>query len=143
MYLWYVHNIKSKVLSACQNIKQFLTITGTPDEAYSLNSTTLNIQFIKTEHVEHIDCYGFCMNVNNKNIVYTGDTKTLKPFKPYIEKADELYVDVSKNGGVHLKFNDVKNELQNIQHNGTKVYLMHTDDKEYIRKRCDGEFEIK
>lgn len=143
MYLWYVHNKKSKVLSACQNIKQFLTITGTPDEAYSLNSTTLNIQFIKTEHVEHIDCYGFCMNVNNKNIVYTGDTKTLKPFKPYIEKADELYVDVSKNGGVHLKFDDVKNELQNIQHNGTKVYLMHTDDKEYIRKRCDGEFEIK
>ena len=34
--------------------------------------------------------------VKGKTIIYTGDTNTLEPYKPYIKSADELYVDVSK-----------------------------------------------
>ena len=143
MYLWFIYNIQVKVISACKNIKEFLRITGTPDESYILTNIDENIQFIETEHVKELDCYGFKLSINNKTIIYTGDTKTLAPFLPYIKEADELYVDVSKNGGVHLKFEDIINDLQNIQCQGTKVYLMHIDDREYITKLSDGMFEIK
>ena len=143
MYLWFIYNIQVKVISACKNIKEFLRITGTPDESYILTNIDENIQFIETEHVKELDCYGFKLSINNKTIIYTGDTKTLAPFLPYIKEADELYVDVSKNGGVHLKFEDIINDLQNIQCQGTKVYLMHIDDKKYISEQCSGEFEIK
>lgn len=144
LYLFYTCNKKAKVISACINMKEYLTITGTPDETYTLVNTDSNIQFIKTEHVYTLDCYGFCLNINNKKIVYTGDTKTLEPFMPYIENADELYVDVSRSGGggVHLKFEDVLNELRNIKQNGTEVYLMHIDDKDYIKEINNNEFEI-
>ena len=143
LYLWYIYNIKAKVISACKNIKEYLRITGTPDEAYTLSNTDTNIQFIETEHVKEIDCYGFLLKVDNKTIIYTGDTKTLVPFLPYIDYADELYVDVSKNGGVHLKIDDIMQDLREIKHNKTNVYLMHIDDRTYVYEKCNGEFEIK
>ena len=143
LYLWYIYNIKAKVISACKNIKEYLRITGTPDEAYTLTNTDTNIQFIETEHVKEIDCYGFLLKVDNKTIIYTGDTKTLVPFLPYIDDADELYVDVSKNGGVHLKIDDIMQDLRKIKHSKTNVYLMHIDDRTYVYEKCNGEFEIK
>ena len=142
LYLWYIYNKKAKIISACKNIKEYLRITGTPDEAFTLLNMNNNIKFIETEHVKEIDCYGFTLNINNKEIVYTGDTKTLDPFWPYIDKADELYVDVSKNGGVHLKIDDVLQDLRSIKHKGTNIYLMHIDDKKYISEKCNNEFEI-
>ena len=57
--------------------------------------------------------------------------------------ADELYVDVSKNGGVHLKIDDIMQDLREIKHNKTNVYLMHIDDRTYVYEKCNGEFEIK
>ena len=143
LYLWYIYNIKAKVISACKNIKEYLRITGTPDEAYTLTNADTNIQFIETEHVKEIDCYGFLLKVDNKTIIYTGDTKTLVPFLPSIDDADELYVDVSKNGGVHLKIDDIMQDLREIKHNKTNVYLMHIDDRTYVYEKCNGEFEIK
>ena len=142
LYLWYVYNIKAKVVSACKNMKTFLEITGTPDEAYTLVKTDTNIKFIETEHVKELDCYGFQLKLNNRTILYTGDTKTIKPFLPYIDDTDELYIDVSKNGGVHLKIEDVLQDLRNIKQNGTNVYLMHVDDKTYVADKCNNEFEI-
>ena len=143
LYLWFVYNKKAKVISSCVNLKKYLEITGTPDEAYILSNSDNNIQFIKTEHVKELDCYGFILKINNKTIIYTGDTKTLTPFLPYMDKTDELYVDVSKNGGVHLKFDDIIQDLRMIKNRGTNVYLMHIDDKKYISERCNNEFEIK
>lgn len=117
-----------------------MKITGTTKEAYEVTSKYPNIEFIKTEHVKEIDSYGFKMDVNNKNIVYTGDTAVLKPFKKYLENCDEFYVDVSKFGGVHLKFEDIIDELKQIKDSGTKVFLMHIDDKEYINRLNKDEF---
>ena len=142
LYLWFVYNKKAKVISACKHIKEYLKITGTPDEAYILTNTDDNIQFIETEHVQHIDCYGFTLKIGDRRIVYTGDTKILEPFLPYIKDANELYVDVSKNGGVHLQFDDIRQELRRIKENGTNIYLMHIDDREYISNKSNNEFEI-
>ena len=132
MYLWFVLNKKVTVISNCKDISTYLKITGTPEESYSLSSKEENIKFIKTEHVKEIDSYGFEMIIDNKKIVYTGDTKTIEPFENFVEDADEFYVDVSKFGGVHLKIDDILEKLQKIQQKGTKIILMHMDDEQYI-----------
>ena len=82
------------------------------------------------------------MNLNNKKIVYTGDTCTLEPFREILKDADEFYVDVSKNGGVHLKITDILEELEKIKANGTKVFLMHIDDREYMNKIVENKFIV-
>lgn len=128
------------MISKCEKIKQYLEITGTTEEAYEIVDKYLNIEFIKTEHVKELDAYGFRMNVNNKNILYTGDTAILESFRSYLENCDELYVDVSKNGGVHLKFEETIEEFEKIKQNGTKIFLMHIDDENYIRKINNNRF---
>lgn len=140
LYNWFVNKKKTTVISKCEHISEYLRITGTTPEAYEVVDTYPNIEIIKTEHAKELDAYGFIININGRKIVYTGDTCALEPFIPYTKDCDEFYVDVSKNGGVHLKFEDVINKLKGIKANGTKVFLMHIDDKEYIAKLNNNEF---
>ena len=133
----HLHNDHAGSLS--QLIKEYLDITGTPEDAYELKD---DIEFIKTEHVKYLDAYGFCLNINDRKIVYTGDTNTIAPFMPYIENCDELYIDVSRFGGAHIKIDDIVDTLKNIKQKGTEIFLMHLDDKEYIRKATNDEFNM-
>lgn len=142
LYLYFIYNIKVNVITNCEKIKEFLDITGTPEDAYILKNENEYIKFIKTEHVKYLDAYGFELNINNKKIIYTGDTNTLEPFEMYLEDANEFYVDVSRYGGAHLKIDDIKNELEEIQKNGTSVYLMHIDDAEYIKDATSNIFNM-
>lgn len=142
LYLYFIYNKKINVITNCKRIKEFLDITGTPEDAYILKKENEYIKFIKTEHVKYLDSYGFELNINSRKIIYTGDTNTLEPFKPYFKDVDEFYVDVSRYGGAHLKIDEIKDELKEIQENGTRVYLMHMDDVEYIRKVTNDIFEI-
>ena len=142
LYLYFIYNKKINVITNCKRIKEFLDITGTPEDAYILKKENEYIKFIKTEHVKYLDSYGFELNINSRKIIYTGDTNTLEPFKPYLKDVDEFYVDVSRYGGAHLKIDEIKDELKEIQENGTRVYLMHMDDVEYIRKVPNDIFEI-
>lgn len=132
LYLWFGYNKKVNVISACENIEKYLEITGTPNEAYNINSNVNNIIFIKTEHVENIDAYGFYMEANDKKIIYTGDTNTLKPFERFFDKIDEIYIDVSKNSDVHLKIDHIMPIIKRLQKKGIKVIPMHIDDYNYI-----------
>lgn len=138
--LWFMYNIKINVICKCDRIKEYLDITGTPSEAYNLKDSLDNLEFIKTEHTKYLDAYGFRLNINEKNIVYTGDTNILEPFMSYLDNANELYIDVSKFGGAHLKIDDVYEELKNLKQKGIDIYLMHLDDKEYINKVTNNEF---
>lgn len=142
LYLWFKYNKKTTVYCNCKYIKEYLEITGTTPEAYEIKKSAPNIEFIKTEHAKELDAYGFKMKILGKNIVYTGDTKTLEPYIPYLNDCDELYVDVSKNGGVHLKFEDIIPQLKELKENNTKVFLMHIDDKEYIKNLNNDMFYI-
>lgn len=142
LYMWFVYNIKVTIISMCENIKRYLEITGTNSEAYEVLEKYNNVEFIKTIHCKTLDCYGFKMNINEKKIIYTGDTMTLDPYLPYINGVSEFYIDVSKFGGVHLKFSEVIDELKKIKSNGTKIILMHIDDLEYITKINNNEFLI-
>ena len=134
LYLWFIYNKKVTIYSKCERIRDYLEITGTPKESYEIKNESENITFIKTNHVQYLDAYWFKLKVKDKNIILTGDTNTLNPFLPHIEneKIDELYVDVSRFGGAHLKIDDIVEELAKINKSGTLVDLMHLDDKKYI-----------
>lgn len=143
LYLWFRCNIKAIILSKCEKIKEYLQISGVPDEAYILKNKAQNIQFIKTIHTKELDAYGLKLNIRNKVIIYTGDTNTLEPFKPYLKEADEFYIDVAKKaGGVHLGIDDILGELKELKKQGIDIILMHFDDVEYIRKVTNNEFYI-
>ena len=81
---------------------------------------------IKTTHSPQLEnkCFGYIFNINETNVIYTGDTSTLEPFKEYLTPDSELYVDTSVHyGQIHLKLEDLfKEDLDDIN-----VYLMHLD----------------
>ena len=137
LYAYFVKNKKVTVISKCQRIKEYLEITGTPEDSYEINQ---DIEFIKTEHVDYIDAYGFKLKINGRNIIYTGDTKTITAFLPYLDDCDELYIDVSRFGGAHIKIDDIMDKLCELNKNGTEIYLMHLDDKEYIDEVTNNKF---
>ena len=140
LYLWFVYGKKTSVITKCKNMKTYLDITGTTKEAYEITDNYKDLNFIETEHVKELDCYGFKMKINGKNIIYTGDTKNIDSFLEHMNNVDELYIDVSKNGGVHIKFEEVIPILEKIKKKGTNIYLMHIDDYEYINKLNAGRF---
>ena len=142
LFAFFVYKRNIKIISCCEHIDEYLKGGGTPKEAYEIVNGTDNVTMIKTEHTPLLDAYGFNMIVNGKNIVYTGDTKILTPFIPYLNEADELYVDISKNAKAHLRIEEVMQQLLDIKNNGTEVYLMHVDDKEYVKHYVAGQFEI-
>ena len=82
-------------------------------------------------------CFGYQLNINGKNIVYTGDTCTLEPFLPYLQKDSYLYTEISTKGGVHLKFDDAKPTIEALLQKGVRVYLMHIDNEEEIQKQAN------
>ena len=140
LYLWFIYNIKVNVICKCNRIKEYLDITGTPYDSYNLKDSLSNLEFIKTEHTKYLDSYGFKLNINHKNIIYTGDTNTLETFIPYLDTANELYIDVSKFGGAHIKIDDIYIILKELKQKGINVYLMHLDDAEYINEVTNNEF---
>jgi len=143
LYLWFMFNKKVTVISKCERIKEYLDITGTPSDSYEIKTELDNLTFIKTEHVKYLDAYGFKTSINNKNIIYTGDTNTLEPFLPFMEEIDELYVDVSRYGGAHIKIDEYLEILNKIKEKGTDIFLMHLDDKEYIKKLVNVKLYIE
>lgn len=142
-YLGYVIFKKAIILTACENIQTFLDIIGVNREFYQIeDGHSIGIEFIETQHMEPLDAYGFVWNNEGNSIVYTGDTATLEPFEKAINTANELYVEVSKYGKVHLRIEEVLNKLLKIKENGTKVYLMHLDDEIYIANVTKGRLEF-
>ena len=87
---------------------------------------------ILTKHAKQLKekCFGYNLEVAGKNIVYTGDTCTLDPFKPYLKPGTIFYVDVAVYfAETHLKLEDVLDELISYTKKGIKVFLMHLDDQ--------------
>lgn len=142
LYLWFIYGKKTNIITKCKNIKNYLEITGTTEEAYEITDRYKDLIFIKTEHVKELDCYGFRIKIKDRDIVYTGDTKNFDSFLEYMNGVTDLYIDVSKNGGVHIKFEEIIPLLTKIKRNGTNIYLMHIDDYEYINKLNNGQFNF-
>ena len=132
LYMWFIFKKKVNVISNCIHIKEYLDITGTPPESYEVKKELDNLEFLKTKHTDFLDAYGFIMDIDNKKILYTGDTANLDSFMPYLNTINELYIDVSKFGGAHIKVDDVLDILKDLKNRNIKITPMHMDDKEYI-----------
>ena len=132
LYMWFIFKKKVNVISNCIHIKEYLDITGTPPESYEVKKELDNLEFLKTKHTDFLDAYGFILNIDNKKILYTGDTVNLDSFMPYLNTINELYIDVSKFGGAHIKVDDVLDILKDLKTKNIKIIPMHMDDKEYI-----------
>lgn len=118
------------------DIEMLLEIEGNDEEWYEcLTADEMGgkwgFESILTEHSPQLKgkCYGYRFNIDNQNIVYTGDTSTLKPFMPYLKEGSILYVDTSVYYGlIHLKLEDALEDFIKLNEAGIKVYLMHLDD---------------
>ena len=91
LYMWFVYKKQVNVICNCKYIREYLDITGTPSCAYELKNKLENLTFIKTKHTDYLDAYGFVMNINNKRILYTGDTCEIESFSPYLNNINKLY----------------------------------------------------
>lgn len=95
------------------------------------------IDKIKTNHALELDgkCFGYEFNINGVHCVYSGDTNTLKPYIDKLTPNTEFYVDVSASyGGVHLKYDDIKDTLFKLVNNNVDIYIMHIDDEIKMRE---------
>lgn len=63
--------------------------------------------------------------------------------KYFTINCDELYIDVSKFGGAHIKIDDVLDTLKQLYNNNVDIYLMHIDDKEYIKTITNNGFNYE
>lgn len=50
LYLYFRYNKKVNIISKCEKMKEYLEITGTPEEAYTLQEEKEYVEIIKTEH---------------------------------------------------------------------------------------------
>lgn len=142
LYAYFLYNKKVTVVTKCKKIQEYLEITGTPKESYVCIDKLENLEFIETSHTAYLDAYGFKANLLGKNIIYTGDTNTLEPFMKYLDNTHELYIDVSRFGGAHIKIDNVLEDLRKIKEKNIDIFLMHLDDIEYIKNITNNEFDI-
>lgn len=126
-------------IQVANDIATILKIEGNDSSWFKL--TTVNgildnewfYNCILTKHSPQLEnkCFGYCLNVDNTFVVYTGDTSTLDPFLPFLTDTCELYVDTSVYYGmIHLKLSDSLEDFISLTKKGIKVYLMHLDDVE-------------
>ena len=90
---------------------------------------------IPTSHTEELagKCFGYCLNIDGNNVVYTGDTNTLIPFEKYLKKDTYFYCEMSAyKSPVHLYCTDMADKIREMVDSGIHVYLMHMDDEKRI-----------
>ena len=109
------------------------------DEAMAENEWLKAV--IPTRHVPSLAgrCFGYCLDVDGVNTVYTGDTCTLEPYLPYITPGSELYTECSGyDTGVHVNVKDLLKYRSLFNEKNIKVYLMHLDNVSVILEAVSG-----
>ena len=129
------------------NLKYFLNnLDGCEDGWYNLIDVSelradWFIEAIPTQHVSGLEgkCYGYLLSDNGDRFVYTGDTRTIEPFKPYLEKGTTLYMEISSHqSNVHLYAPDMIGFINEYTAKGIRIYLMHIDDEQMVREMLKG-----
>lgn len=152
-HVWFLSGMKKKVTIAApsENVRDDLMlmltrIEGCEKEWFDIvTAGELNKEWFKaavpTSHVLPLDgkCFGYQLNIQGRNIVYTGDTSTLDPFLPLLESGSSLYTEAAYyKSNVHLYLPDVMPELVKLTENGIRVYLMHLDAEDEIKEIIQG-----
>ena len=146
-YAFYILHIPVVVAAPSEEVRADLRyccerLDGCAAQAYSIVlASDPVIKWVKnvilTEHSPELAgrCFGYELMVNGTHIVYTGDTRTLAPYEPYITADTVLYSEISTyRSEVHLYLYDNLDRLIALTKQGTKVFLMHLDDEAQIQR---------
>ncbi|MBQ9894615.1 MAG: MBL fold metallo-hydrolase [Ruminococcus sp.] len=148
-YVWFVSCMKKKVtiVAPSAEVKEdilllLMRIEGCEQEWFTIvTADELDkkwlVSAVPTTHVKPLDgkCFGYHLNIHGNNVVYTGDTASLEPFKPFLKKNSFLYTEVAYyKSGVHLYLDDMLPEFIHLANSGVHVYLMHIDSEDEIEK---------
>ncbi|MBR6994895.1 MAG: MBL fold metallo-hydrolase [Ruminococcus sp.] len=148
-YVWFASYMKKKVtvVAPSSEVKDdlillLMRIEGCEKEWFDIiTADELDkrwfISAVPTVHVKPLEsrCFGYHLNVRGNNVVYTGDTATLEPFRPLLKSGSFLYTEAAfYKSGVHMHLEEMLDEYTGLAGNGVHVYLMHLDAEEEIKK---------
>ena len=149
--LFFTTKIRVTVVAPCEEVKQDMiynltNLDGCESSWYDIAvASDFNAPYIKavipTHHTEQLEgkCFGYNLDVDGTNVIYTGDTNTIKPYKPYITEGSVLYTEISSIPvPVHMFIDDILPYLKEITAQGTKVYLMHLDNEKAVAEKIEG-----
>ena len=150
-FMWFIKKIPVTVVAPSAEVLKDLEFIlknsdGCADEWYSLlTADSYTEDFIKavipTRHTPQLEgkCFGYNLEIEGKNVVYTGDTGTIDPFIPYISDNTLLYMEISANDTpVHLFIDNMLPFIKDMVSRGVRIYLMHLDDEKAIMKKAVG-----
>ena len=150
-YMWFVKKVPVTVIAPSEDVKNDLLyllqrLDGCENDWYTLvTSSEFNAPYVKavipTTHSQQLEgrCFGYNLDIDGTNVVYTGDSNTIEPFKPYITPGSELYMETSFNkSDVHMHIDDQLSFIKEFVGNGVSVYLMHLDDENNILAKING-----
>ena len=152
-YVWFASYMKKKVTIVAPSAKVkedilllLMRIEGCEPEWFTIiTADELDkkwlISSVPTTHVKPLDgrCFGYHLNIHGNNVVYTGDTASLEPFKPLLKKDSFLYTEAAYyKSGVHLYLEDMLPEFIHLADLGVHVYLMHLDVEDKIKEMISG-----
>ncbi len=148
-YVWFASGMKKKVtvIAPSAEVKQdillmLMRIEGCESEWFNIITAdelekSWFISAVPTVHAETLEgrCFGYHLNIAGNNVVYTGDTATLEPFKALLMPGSFLYTEAAfYKSGVHLYIKDILPELLELAEKGVHIYLMHLDNEDEIKK---------
>ena len=148
-YVWFASYMKKKVtiVAPSEEVKEdllllLMRIEGCEQEWFDIiTADELNkkwfIAAVPTTHVKPLEgrCFGYHLNIHGNNVVYTGDTATLEPFKSLLKRGSFLYTEAAYyKSAVHMYLKDMLAEYISFAESGVHVYLMHLDVEDEIKK---------
>lgn len=96
---------------------------------------------IPTEHSPSLQgrCFGYNLEVDGRNIVYTGDSASIDSFIPYLDDNSILYTEAAYHKSpVHTYIDDLLLSLSELEKKNIEIYLMHLDEEELIMEKIKG-----
>lgn len=141
-FAYYVWHVPVVIAAPNNKVKEdlrylILHLEGCDSHAFHLTTSDMLKLWVKdvipTTHVPGLNgrCFGYHLTVGDKSIIYTGDTNTLEPYKPYLTGGENtyLYTEMSvRKSPVHLYLEEELDYLKTLAESGVHVYLMHLDD---------------
>ena len=137
-YLKYYCNVRLNIIVPLPLKEDIITLNkvcGVNIEDYNIlisNDIPFIKDTIKTKHSEELvnGSFGYIFEINNKLILYTGDSANLDAFNKYLSVVDEAYLETSY---IKTKAHTHIEDIKKIASKCKKIYLMHLDDEDKIR----------
>lgn len=152
-YVWFASGMKKKVtvVAPSEEVKQdllllLMRIEGCEPEWFSITTAAeidreWLVSSVPTTHVRPLEgrCFGYHLRIDGSDVIYTGDSATLAPFRPLLKSGSFLYTEAAYyRSDVHLYLEDALSELLTIAESGVQVFLMHLDVEEKIAEMISG-----